>query len=302
MCKPLYFDVTEKDEHGNTHMNPLNRPSKALALEQHEKLVALYKELGLTVEFIEPVEGLRDMTFAANCGIVFTKGSFTTTQGKKWCFLSSNFRPERRRGEKEHYRSFFQKRNYYVLELDPHIFFEGSGDVIPFTNDVLFVGYGFRTSQEATLEISAKTGKIVIPLELQKSGEGTAVQYHLDTAMTVLPGKCPTVIVYPGCFTNASYRVLRQEVKRYDGVLVEATYADAASLALNTTVIPIAEIPLPRRASLPKKCKGVVVTADTASQELLNIFARLGYRPQTTPLSEFIKSGGGAFCLTKILC
>ncbi len=294
-CLPTFFDVLEKDKHGNTHMDPLNRPDKALALEQHEKLFSLDDWFGITVESIDPVPRLVDMTFTANCGVMFEKGG-------EHCVLLSNFRPQRRRGEQIHYERFFTERGYRVKKLPRGVFFEGAGDALPLTNDTLLVGFGFRTSREAIPHISAITGKRVVALELKRPEKGEDILYHLDTAMTVFTGERPSVVIYPGAFTEEAYMTLLLEIMKHEGVLYEASYEDAINLALNAIVIPIAEIPLSRRTLLPKKCRGVVITADTASEELIEIFRKIGYHTVVTPLSEFIKSGGGAFCLTKILC
>jgi N-dimethylarginine dimethylaminohydrolase len=166
MCKPTYFDVLEKDKHGNTDMDPLNRPDVDLALTQWTQLVDLYRALGVTVHLINPVQGLPDMTFTANP--VFT---FTGKNSHKYAMLA-NFRPERRRAEKEYFDSFFKNiLGYTTISIPPELYFEGAGDAIPF-GDVIFVGYGFRTAKEtlkhlAVIEIM--TGKKIVPLELKKT-------------------------------------------------------------------------------------------------------------------------------------
>ncbi|MEK7179209.1 MAG: arginine deiminase-related protein [Patescibacteria group bacterium] len=310
MCRPTHFDVTEKDKHGNTHMDPARRPDRARAHEQYEALLHIYAALGIRVVFVEPGHGLTDMTFTANCGFVFGNSN-------KKSVVLSNFRPERRRGEQELFSLFFPEQlGYKTLFLPPSVYFEGSGDAIPF-GDAVFVGHGFRTSHEAIPYLRAMTGKPIIPLKLKKSAEGNAIQYHLDTAMSVFEDE-RIVIAYRGAFTEKSYARLKRAVAEAKGKLFEAAYEDAASLALNTVVVPKKDIApgnggralfsmrrgmgilLALESDTPR-FRGVAITSDTASAGLLRTIETCGYYPITVPLGEFIKSGGGAFCLTKIL-
>ncbi len=294
MCAPPFFDVTEKDKHGNLHMDPNNRPDKKWAHAQWENLVALYQNLGVEVIFIDPVPELPDMTFAANCGLTFMKNG-------KPCFIPSNFRPERRRGERPHYINFFTRLGYEIIELPEQVFFEGAGDALTLADDTLLVGHGFRTSREARAYLSALTGKKVVSLELQRPKGKDKILYHTDTAMAVFPGTHPAVVVCPDALTPDSYDILFYEIAYRRGMVLTASYKDAINLALNAVVIPIDKVTPIRRAHFPEKSKGVVITVNTASKELLNTYESLGYIPLTVPLSEFVKSGGGAFCLSKIL-
>ncbi len=279
------------------HMNPLDKPDKKLAMEQWEKLAALYASFGIALVYIEPVQGLPDMTFAANCGLTFI------TKNGEPAIILSNFRPERRRREKEHYRDYFKKvLKYRVFELPDEIFFEGAGDAIPF-GEIILVGYGFRTSAGALPLISQITGKTVVPLALLlKPGPDKKTLYHLDTTMIACNKNDRLLITYPGAFTEPSFSVLREQVTKQVGQLFPASYEDAANLALNGVVIPRQAMTPMASERLEEGMRGAIVTADTASKELLATIRACEYEPHVTPLSEFIKSGGGAFCLIKILC
>ncbi|MBI2047698.1 MAG: hypothetical protein HYT27_01020 [Parcubacteria group bacterium] len=305
MCKPTFFDVTEKDQYGNEHMDPNNRPNKKWALSEWEDLVRIYEMLGVNIHFIEPVPGLVDMTFTANCGITFIEPI-----RKRKTILLSKFRPARRRTETVHFEHYFRAVLHYdTTRTWNEYYFEGAGDVIPF-GDSLLAGYGFRTSKEMMSELHSVTGKKIIPLELKKPDTGDKILYHLDTTMIVMDTPTrPTIIVFKGAFTDESYTRLTQEVQRQSGRLLEAEYEDAAGLALNAVVLERRQIALSESCSRETKtltkhyaqiksllkdtnrvCNGVIVTSDTASNHLLRSIEECGYYPITTPLGEFRSS------------
>src|SRR3989344_2038889 len=169
LCSPKYFDVTEFDP-DNKHMDPANKPNKALAFTQHDKLVQLYEDLGLEVYLIPPRKGLVDMTFSANCG--FVDGQL---------FIPSRFKPLRRRDEAGYYENFFRELGYNICHLSGKETFEGAGDAIPYKDKIL-CGYGFRTSKEALPYLERFAQKEVVPLKLVRPGKGKKICYHLDTA------------------------------------------------------------------------------------------------------------------------
>ena len=295
LCRPQYFDVPEFDPQ-NKHMNPNSRPDLALALKQHDELVQVYHQLGLDVYLIRPVHKLVDMTFTANLGFVC---------GNK--ILLSNFIPQRRRDESEYFASFLKKLGYIVYTLPQGIFFEGAGDAIPF-GDKILCGYGFRTSPAALAYLEYIMEKEVVPLQLKYPGNGKRIFYHLDTA-GIFMEDIQTAIVYPGALTKEALRRLEKVAN-----IIPASYEDANNLALNAVVIPKTEIwgqfdkvtndkagTALMALGLWPELKGVVVTSGLASDALKRKIERCKYLPVTVELTEFLKSGGGAFCLTKIL-
>ena len=109
----------------------------------------------------------------------------------------------------------------------------------------------------------------VIPLELADRR-----YYHLDTCFCPL---APDVaIYYPPAFDGYGRKVLNNMI----GQLIAVDDAEAARFACNAVVLDrtvITNIGCPR-----------------LHQEL----KRRGFRPVATPVSEFVKAGGGAKCLT----
>lgn len=295
LCAPTYFDVPETDI-DNMYMDPVNRPNLFLAKAQHDALIKIYENLGLETWLIPPKKGLVDMTFTANCGLVI---------GKK--IILSNFKPQRRRGEAKQFKEFFESLGYQIYILPEGLFFEGSGDAVSYKDKIL-CGFGFRTSKQALPYIERIAEKEVVPLELKHPGAGKKIFYHLDTAVLVMD-ELETLIAYRGAFTKESWRRLEKLCN-----LVLASYEDANNLALNAVVIPESEIKArydkavdsPANNALLamamfSEIRGVVVTSCLASEALRRQIENCHYLLLRVDLGEFLKSGGGAFCLTKIL-
>lgn len=287
MCEPTYFDVLETDP-VNLHMDPNRRPDREKAVAQHCRLQALYEALGVKVHLIPPRSGLVDMTFTANLGLVL---------GKR--VLLSNFRPERRRDESRAHQEFLTRLGYEVTVLPQGIFFEGAGDAIPFRDKIL-CGYGFRTSKEALPYVERFVQREIVPLELVKPGKGKKICYHLDTAGIFLE-EAGALLVYLDAFSKDAQKRLNLL-----GAVFPVSYENAAGLALNALVIPRKELApdFVKTLKVSKKFRdalGVVITSDEASMLLERKIQQLGYIPVLTPLGEFLKAGGGAFCMTKII-
>lgn len=206
MCPPKYFEVSYSI---NPWMDPTAGVDISRAHDQWSILRETYVSLGHRVDLIEPVDGLPDMVFAANGGIVFGGRA-----------MAPSFTHEQRRPEGAAYRAWFESAGFTptVQATQQN---EGEGDVLTI-GDVMLAGTGFRTSRAAHAEIGAFFDVPVITLELIDSRF-----YHLDTALTVLDTE--TVAYFPGAFSAASNAVLREMFP--DAIL--ATEADAAMFGLN---------------------------------------------------------------------
>jgi len=300
MCTPKYFDVTEEDP-DNKHMDPKNRPDRVRALRQHREPMLLYQKLGLELDLLDPQKGLPDMTFAANWFFSFKRN------GRKEAILA-NFKPRRRHGEVIHIRAWLEEEGYTIHTLPRDVFFEGAGDAIPYKDKIL-LGYGFRTSRNAVEHIEKITQQEVIPLRLRRPGGLKKNLYHFDTTAIILED-VETMLVHRGALASDALRRLKQ----LRVTIIPASYEDAAHLALNAVVIPRTKLikPSPEYPDIKIRhlfdyvrehphVRGVVVTSHLASDALLVAIRQCGYIPITLDLSEFLKSGAGLFCLTKIL-
>lgn len=282
MCKPDYFTVLETDI-DNRYMDPSVRPDHALSLAQHKNLARCYRELGIDVLFIDPIIYLPDMTFTANSALISEENA-----------ILSNFKPRRRKQETGYYEKFYQSLGYEVFLPPKDIFFEGAGDALLYRDKIL-LGSGFRTDKRAKEWLEQVTEKEVVLLELVKPPIGNKIFYHADTALLVFEQK-ESFIVYEGAFTADSVERVRKL-----GMVYPVWYGDAESLALNGVVVERSEMSLSARKKLPKKYSGVVVLSSLANLRIQKIIETIGYKPILVSVTEFLKAGGGPFCMTKIL-
>ncbi len=179
-----------------------------LALSQWEALRQTYKELGHTVELIEPVAGLPDMVYAANGGMMVNGHAVT-----------ARFAYPQRAGESAAYAEWMTRHGY--RPSDTRHTNEGQGDLLV-VGSIMLAGYGFRTERQAHDEIAAALQMPVVSLELIDPRF-----YHLDTALAVLDNT--TIAFYSPAFSDASRATLLELFPD----AIEVASADAFVLGLN---------------------------------------------------------------------
>jgi N-dimethylarginine dimethylaminohydrolase len=179
-----------------------------LAMNQWESLRQTYKELGHTVEIVEPVAGLPDMVYAANGGLL--------VNGKA---VIANFVYSQRAGESAAYAEWMARHGYQPTETR-HVN-EGQGDLLV-AGSIVLAGHGFRTDRRAHAEIAAAVEMPLVSLELIDPRF-----YHLDTALTVLDDT--TIAYYPPAFSEES----RARLLDLFPDAIEVAAADAYVLGLN---------------------------------------------------------------------
>ena len=206
MCAPEHFDVVYRI---NPWMDPDRPTGRARALRQWRRIVEAYEGAGHEIVLVDPVEGLPDMVFTANGGLVL--------DGRA---LVARFRHPERAGEQTAFRRFFEQLGLAEVAAASFVN-EGEGDYLP-VGSVILGGSGFRTDPRSHDEVADYFSRPVIPLELV---DGRF--YHLDTALTVLDEN--QVAYWPGAFSPASQGRLRELFP----AAVLATEADALTFGLN---------------------------------------------------------------------
>lgn len=258
MCKPEFFAV-------RYIINPwmegnINRTSSALAYQQWHNLHQIISRHA-EVELIKPEPGLPDMVFTANAGFVL--------DGKIW--LSRFFHPERR-GEEPFFDRWLAEHQFEVLKSPPEIPFEGAGDaLIDREHPWIWAGYGWRSALESHASLSRSTGMEVISLRLVDDRF-----YHLDTCLCPLAGGY--IMYYPAAFDENSQRLIAQRVPEAKRIV--APEEDAINFACNAVNIDR------------------LVILNKATPELAKGLARAGFEVVQIELTEFLKAGGAAKCLT----
>jgi N-dimethylarginine dimethylaminohydrolase len=197
--------------------------------------------------------------------MVFTANAGLVYQGK---VILSRFRPQQRRGEESHDQAWFEANGFKVELLPENTFFEGAGDAL-FCGDTLVAGYRQRSDAHGQQMLGELLGCRVIPLELVDP-----YYYHLDTCFCPLaPG---IALYFPGAFDQYGQRALESTIDQ----LIEIEADEAQHFAANAVVV------------------GKMVVTNAGCPKLHAQLRAAGYDPVETPLSEFVKAGGSAKCLT----
>jgi N-dimethylarginine dimethylaminohydrolase len=206
------------------------------------------------------------MVFCANPAL-----PWRDAHGRLKVVLSHMKHPSRQK-EVPAYESFFRERGYEVLNLETDGVFEGMGDCLLHpTKPLLFGGHGFRTTPEVYHEISELLGADIVLLEMINPNF-----YHLDTCL--LPLSDDVCLIPRLAFTRDSLGRLHE---RFHDV-IEVPDAEALRLALNAMVV-----------FGPKP----VAIIEEGCRETSAILRDVGIRVLETNTSEFLKSGGGVFCM-----
>ena len=204
MTPPTFFAVEYAI---NPWMDTSTSVDTHVAMNQWETLRQTYKELGHTVELVEPVAGLPDMVYAANGGLL--------VNGKA---VVARFAYPQREGESGAYAEWMSRHGYHPTET--RYINEGQGDLLV-VGSIVLAGYGFRTDRRAHDEIAAAVRMPVVSLELVDPRF-----YHLDTALAVLDDT--TIAFYPPAFSDESRARLLELFP--DAIQVAAPDADVLGL------------------------------------------------------------------------
>ena len=186
-------------------------------------------------------------------------------------FITSGFRHPERQPEEPVWQRWFARHDYQVAALPSGCPFEGEGDAL-FVEDLLVVGHRFRSTREAVQDIARIYGVETLVLELADPWF-----YHLDTCLC--PINNDTALYVPDAFTAES----RDAIERQFSDAIAVPTVEAHRFACNSIVMG----------------NDVVMSHDCpATQAELAV---RGYRVYVVEITEFLKSGGGAKCLTLFL-
>ncbi len=258
MCAPDHFGV---DYVINPWMaGQCGQVDRARAQRQWQDLKTIIERFA-DVALIAPQPGLPDMVFTANAGLVWGN-----------TVVVSRFRNVERQGEESFFRAWFAAKGFVCADWPQEVPFEGAGDALwDRVAPVLWIGSGFRSDITAPPQLEKIYGRRVIPLKLVDPRF-----YHLDTALCPLSGGY--LMVHPQAFAPESLEALYSYVPPDKRIEVGAD--DAAQFSCNAVELA-----------------GHVIM-NGASEGLQDKIKKAGFTPILTPLTEFLKAGGTAKCLT----
>ncbi|KZL48298.1 LOR/SDH bifunctional protein [Nodularia spumigena CENA596] len=258
MCAPDHYDV---DYVINPWMEGnIHKSSRDRAVEQWEKLYHILKQHAI-VDLVPPQIGWPDMVFTANAGLVLGQN-----------VVLSRFLHKERQGEEPFFQNWFEENGYTVNLLPKDLPFEGAGDaLLDREGRWLWAGYGFRSELDSHPYLAKWLDIEVLSLRLIDERF-----YHLDTCFCPLANGY--LLYYPGAFDAYSNRLIEMRVAPEKRIAI--TEADAVNFACNTVNVES------------------IVIMNKASNALKARLADVGFQVIETPLTEFLKAGGAAKCLT----
>lgn len=263
VCRPEYFDVSYE-------INPWMRPDEwsdnhySIAQKEHIKYEIELQKLGAELYYLPPVPNLPDLVFTANGGVLLNKK-----------VLISKFKYPQRQPEEVYFEAIFNiwKNDGLVTDvIHSPVTFEGAGDCLwdPFRK-LFWMGYSQRSSYEARYIIEDYFGVEVIPLEL-----ATPKFYHLDTAFCPLQNG--EIIFHPDAFTLDSLSTITNNVDDRN-FIIPSDSEDHDSLSMNAVNID----------------NNIIFSKCSTSLEYM--LYEVGYNVIRSPLTSFLRSGGGPKCL-----
>lgn len=258
MCAPDHFEVSYV-------INPwmagnVALGNRSLAQQQWDALVAKISAVANILR-MQAKAGVPDLVFTANGGLV---------RGKK--VVLSRFRHVERQAEEIHFENWFAAHGFDVLKTPPELPFEGAGDaLLDRHDDLLWFGHGHRSDLACAEPLARMLDIEVQPLRLVDPRF-----YHLDTCFCPLDGG--HTLYFPDAFDAASQAAIEARIPAHRRLIVDT--ADALDFACNTVN------------------SGAHIFLNRASEALAAMLAAHGYTVHQTPLTEFLKAGGAAKCLT----
>ncbi|VDK20857.1 unnamed protein product, partial [Anisakis simplex] len=195
---------------------------KQKAFDQWNTLKSVIQKTGVEVLTLDQVQGLPDMVFVCNSGLVLNNKVYL-----------SRFRHKERTGEQEHYLKWFKANGFETVGDDYPEFFEGGGDAVFSTYDTLWAAYGPRSSKSVYDHVR-KLGEFDLVLCELTHPEF----YHLDTCFTPVSEKC--ALWYPPAFQEPAKKEIMKRMP--DSVAVNDAEAKAfvcnAITVRNTVIAP----------------------------------------------------------------
>jgi N-dimethylarginine dimethylaminohydrolase len=238
----------------------IHATNRDLANMQWVRLRALLKEHADVVA-IPAVPGLPDLVFTANAALIYRHTA-----------IVSSFRCPERRPESAQFANWLAADGFKVKRLPEEVPFEGAGDALFDRKEaVLWMGHGMRSDIDAKPYLEQSVHVEVQPLQLIDPRF-----YHLDTCF------CPLekgyLLYYPPAFDADSNAAIKARVPHARRLPVSDE--DALHFACNAVNI------------------GKKLILNYASPELALRLRKCGFELTTTALSEFMRAGGAAKCLS----
>ena len=211
MCPPEHFGVLYEI---NPWMHREVAADPARSMNQWTHVRETFEAAGAQIKTIDSVDGLPDMVFTANAGVVW---------GEQ--FIPSRFRHAERTGEESYFKLWAHRAGFTLGDLPGRPFFEGAGDALPFRRRIL-AGYRTRSEFDAHTALAKVLDVEVLSVELVDSRF-----YHLD--LTFCPLDDVHALVVPNAWDSYGREVVRALVPEP----IEVDEHEAHAFCANSVVV-----------------------------------------------------------------
>ena len=213
----------------NAHMDSHISVDVAKAVAEHDLIVQAFRSAGIEVVQVPAPKTSQDGVYTANWALVVGDAA-----------IMANL-PPTRMPERPYAEDVLAGLGYKIKSLSEDVHFSGQGDALP-CGDYLFVGTGYRTSQEAHTLLADLTGKQVIgvrtipsldengrPKLNEVSGWPDSLFYDLDLAIGII--RDDLIVWCPEAFDEPSQAKLRAlPLNKIEVDFEEAVHASACNL------------------------------------------------------------------------
>jgi N-dimethylarginine dimethylaminohydrolase len=211
MCPAEHFGVLYEI---NPWMHREVAADPARSMQQWSTVCDTLRAAGAEVVTVDPVDGLPDMVFTANGGLVWGDS-----------FVAPRFRHPERSGEEAHFKRWAHGAGFGVHDLPGRPYFEGAGDALPFRGRIVS-GYRTRSEFDAHTALAKVLDVEVLSVELVD-----ARFYHLD--LTFCPLSDTHALVVPQAWDSYGRDVVASLVPNP----IELTPDEAVAFCANSVVI-----------------------------------------------------------------
>jgi N-dimethylarginine dimethylaminohydrolase len=216
MCPPEHFGVLYEI---NPWMHREVSADPQRSMQQWSTVRDTLRAAGAEVSLVDSVDGLPDMVFTANGGLVW---------GNR--FIAPRFRHPERSGEEAQFKLWAKAAGFRVDDLPGRPYFEGAGDALPFRRRIV-AGYRTRSEFDAHTALAKVLEVEVLSVELVDERF-----YHLD--LTFCPLDDEHALVVPQAWDSYGRDVVRSLVPSpIDLTPDEATAFCANSVVVDGTIV-----------------------------------------------------------------
>ena len=260
MCPPTHFEIRTPINITQAKWHHLGRgPDPVKRLEQYNAIKSALEKQGVKVWEIPPSEKYSYQVFTRDAGVIADQGA-----------LVGRFKFDPRKGEEQPFMQMLEQNDVGVAHrFEKPAIFEG-GDFMLLNQNEAFVGVGDRTNKDALAVLSARLPSIKLhPIHLPKDF------LHLDVVLNIIS---PHIAL---AYLPAISDDCRSLLKYHRLTIMDVSKEEQETMATNVLAIG--------------KNKIVSASCNGATNEKIR---KEGFDVLEIEMSEIIKGGGGARCMT----